>query len=321
MSNSQERTIESLYRLKSRAIEWHALQAASQTGVFRELAKGQKTAAQLADLLSLDGAATQRLMVVLCRTEMVDQYGDDFALTTLGRLVPEPLLDFGSDHLQHIVSHLKSGASIDGEAGWNMELASREWTLTPAALTALQALGVGGVSRKGLFVLEVHAGSAVFASALTHRDPTSRIFLVDQAEGLERARKTVPSIEVEERTEFITIEAGQQWWEAGLPGADLMLMVNEIHRLSAEQRAQWFSHARPLLHQEGELMIVDVFRGQENGIERAADFELELGLRTGKSICDAKELETELKTAGFRQVQFAWLTCEPFLYGLLLATR
>jgi len=38
-------------------------------------------------------------------------------------------------------------------------------------------------------------------------------------------------------------------------------------------------------------------------------------------MCDAKQLESELTEAGFRQVQFAWLTCEPFLYGLLLATR
>ena len=320
MSNSQEKTIESLYRLKSRAIEWHALRAATETGVLRELAKGQRTVAQIAEALALDKAATARLMAVLCRTEMVDQYGDDFALTTLGKLMPEALLDFGNNHLQHLTEHLKTGAPIDDADRWAAELASREWTLTPAALTALQALGVGE-ARKGLFVLDIHAGSAVFASALAHRDASSRIFLVDQATELERGKKTVASIEVEGQTEFISIEDGKNWWEAGVPGADLMLMVNEVHKLSAEQRTQWFSQARPLLHQEGELMIVDVFGGQEEGVQRVADYELELSLRTESAICDATLLESELKQAGFRQVQFAWLPCEPFLYGLLLATK
>lgn len=320
MSNSQEKTIASLYRLKSRAIEWHALQAAADAGIFQELTQGQRTAAQIAEALSLDKEVTARLMQVLCRTEMVDQYGDDFALTTLGKLMPASLFDFGNNHLQHLTEHLKTGAPIDDSQGWNAELASREWTLTPAALTALQALGVGS-ARKGLFVLDVHAGSAVFSSALAHRDPGSRIFLVDEASQLERARKTVASVEIGDRTEFITMDPGMSWWEAGAPGADLMLMVNEIHKLSAEQRTEWFAKARPLLHQEGELMIVDVFRGLEDGEQNADDYELELGLRAGKSLCDAKILESELKETGFRQVQFAWLTCEPFLYGLLLATK
>jgi len=321
MSSSQERTIEGLYRLKSQSAQWHAMRAVAEVGILGELAKGQRTSQQLAEALGLNADAVSRLMKIVCRTELVEQYGDDFALTTVAQLMPASLFDFGSNHLQHLAKHLKTGKPIGDDAGWDTEMASREWTLTPAALTALQALDIGG-SRKGLSVLDVHCGSAVFATAFSHRDAGIRATLIDEAAQLERAKKTVDSVEIQSRVQFVEIESGKNWWDAELPDPfEMVLAINEFHKLDSAKRKEWMSHSLGALKDEGELVIVDVFRGQEDGLERSEDYELELCLRTGGAICDATVIEAELKESGFRQVQFAWLTCEPFIYGLLLATK
>ena len=50
-----------------------------------------------------------------------------------------------------------------------------------------------------------------------------------------------------------------------------------------------------LLKPEGELALIDVFAGQENGQDDVAIFGLESGLRTGGQICDAPRMEYSLK--------------------------
>ena len=145
MSDFQDRTIQELYRLKRRSAQWHALQAANEVGIFGALDSGQKTAKQLAEALSLDEQAVEKLMQVLVRTEMIEQYGNDFALTTLGNLIPSALRNFGDPSWQQLASHLKTG-NVVAEGTWEDEIHAREWTMTPSALNAIKCLDIGTTS-------------------------------------------------------------------------------------------------------------------------------------------------------------------------------
>ena len=320
MSDFQDRTIQELYRLKRRGAQWHAIRAASEVGIFGCLDGGQKTGKQLAETLSLNEEAVDRLMSVLIQTEMVEQYGDDFALTTLGGLIPAMMRDFANASWERLADHLKTGEPI-GDETWGIELDSREWTMTPAAINAMKCLDIGN-SRKGLRVLDVGCGSGVFGVTLAHRDPTTRLTFLDRANQLKRAKETMESVGIDSKILWAECDPATEleMFQAEDP-FDLIMVANRVHRLNVMEQEAMYIKLHSLLKKEGELALVDVFAGQENGQDDAAVFGLESALRTGGHICDAPRMEYSLKASGFRQVQFAWLPCEPHLYGLMLATR
>ena len=320
MSDFQDRTIQELYRLKRHSALWHALQAANEVGIFTALDGGQKTASQIAESLSLDESSVAKLMKVLVQTEMIEQYGDDFALTTLGNLLPAALRNLGAPSWQQLASHLKTGDSISDES-WDLELHAREWTMTPSALNLIKCLDIGK-TRKGMRILDVGCGSGVFGIALCHRDPTSRMTFLDRADQLKRAKDTLENVGIEPEVLWAECDPASEleMFQVEEP-FDLIVVANRVHRMSVIEQEAMYVKLHSLLAKDGELAIVDVFAGQENGQEDAAIFDLESSLRVGGNVCDGPRVEYSLKAASFRQVQFAWLPCEPHLYGLMLATK
>ena len=320
MSDFQDRTIQELYALKRRGAQWNALRAAGEVGIFGELDAGQQTARNLAEKLSLNEEAVGRLMKVLLQTEMVEQYGDEYALTTLGNLIPLAMRKFAVPSWQQLVDHLKSGESID-DPNWNIEVNAREWTMTPAAINTMKCLDIGK-TRAGLRILDVGCGSGVFGSALAHRDPTTRLTFLDTANQLKRAKETVESVGIEAKIMWAECDPATelQMFEAEEP-FDLIFVANRVHCMNVIQQEAMYMKLHSLLKPEGELALIDVFSGQDNGRDNVAIFGFESSLRTGGKDCDAPRIEYSLKASGFRQVQFAWLPCEPHLYGLMLATR
>ena len=103
---------------------------------------------------------------------------------------------------------------------------------------------------------------------------------------------------------------------------DLVLLVGQIHRRSQQECQELFAQLHTLIKPELELVLVDVFPGQENGDSQRFIFELELGLRTSQGrMHDPKWLKESLNKAGFDQVQFAHLPSPPFYWGLVLSQR
>lgn len=320
MSDFQDRTIQELYSLKRRAAHWHALLAANEVGVFSALDGGQKTVVQLAQELSLNADAVGRLMKVLQQTEMVEQYGDDFALTTMGGLIPVALRDFGNSTWSQLANHLKSGEDLK-DSSWSTEHEAREWTMTPAAINAMKCLDIGS-TRKGCRILDVGSGSGVFGVAIAHRDPTSRVTFLDTANQLKRAKETLDSVGIESTVTWAECDPATEldMFEAEEP-FDLIIVANRVHCLNTMDQEAMYIKLHSLLKPEGELALIDVFEGQDKGKDDVVVFGLEAALRSSGNTCDAPRMEYSLKASGFRQVQFAWLPCEPHLYGLMLATR
>ena len=112
MSTSQIRALEDYVQLFDRNARVHVIRAAVELGVIDALSTGQKTCGELAELLKLDVSALGLLLNVLCQTELVERYGDDFALASVAHLIPRQFLDFGNLHWQYLTDFVRTGARL-----------------------------------------------------------------------------------------------------------------------------------------------------------------------------------------------------------------
>ena len=328
MSTAQIKALEDYFRLMDRNSMAHAIRAAVDLGVIDCLKKGQKTNSELATELSLSPESLQLLMRVLCRSELVEQYEDDYALSQVGRLIPDRFLHMGDHHWQYLGGFIKSGKPlpVDEElpvtdADFLLQQASQEWTQTPAAMDAATILDIGD-SRKDLRILEVGCGAAVFSVAISHRDPGSQLTLLDRGPELKRAMETVEGVGLEERVSYLETDYLQDGWVEGLEESefDMVIVAGIAHRHNQDECQQLFANIAKLCHPGTNLVIIDVFPGQEKGDAHRELFELQLGLRTSKgALHDAKQLQSQLKSLGFDDVQYAPLPAAPHIWGLVLA--
>lgn len=331
MSTAQQKTLEDFIQLQNRNALAHVIRACVELGVIEALRKGQGTAVQLAAELNLYPDALERLLTVATGTELIEKYGDDYALSPIARLIPEPFLDFGNSHWQHLTLHVTTGAPLPicdevnlNDHNYTLNKASEEWMLTPAALSAAQVLDLGK-TRRACRILEVSCGSAVFGATLAHSDPDSVVTLVDTPFNIDRARKTVESIELEHKVTFVEADSLEDLTAIPeLEGQlfDLALAAGVLHRKTGGECQRLFSQLHKLIKPSSELAIIDVFPGQEEGDLQRAIFDMELNLRTSRGrLHDPRLLEESLKESGFNQIQFAHLTTTPFYWGLILAQR
>ncbi|MEE2826877.1 MAG: class I SAM-dependent methyltransferase [Planctomycetota bacterium] len=326
MSDSQIKALLAHYRLHNRNAVTHVIRSAVSLGIIEALAEGQKTLEQLAEQLELQAEPLALLMRVLVETELVEQYGDDFALSTVARLIPRELRDFGDFHWSHLGDFVRSGVNLPNDdaipatdSDFLAHSKANEWLATPAALNVAEVLDFGG-SRKALRVLEIGSGSAVFGVTLIHRDPESRLVLLDNAAGLNLAKTTVDGVGVENRVELV--EGDYLEPDLGDDQFDMVLMSGILHRHSMETCQSLFKTAHQLLKPGSEMVVVDLFPGQEKGELNYRVAELEIRLRTSAGqLHDPAQVQHEMIMQGFDQIQYAHLPAAPYYWGLILATR
>lgn len=331
MSSTQQKTLEDFVELQNRNALAHAIRAAVSLGVIKALREGQRTAEQLATELQVHPEAFKQLLNVVVGSELIEKYGDDYALSPIARLIPDRFYDFGDEHWKYLDFFVKTGAPLPicdeiplFDIDYVVNKASEEWMLTPTALIAAKVLDMGK-SRRAARILEIGCGSAVFSATLAHSDPNSVISLLDRAVGLERAKQTVSSIGLEHKVTYIEADSlGSLDTVPELKGEtfDLVLISGQIHRMTFGECQRLFLQVYPLVKPDREFAIIDVFPGQENGDLQRSIFELELSMRTSRGrLHDPLAIEQGLKEAGFGQIQFAHLPAAPFYWGLVLAQR
>jgi len=331
MSTSQQKTLEDFIELQNRNAMVQAIRAIVELGVIGALKNGQRTVEQLATELKVYPEALGRLMDVVVGSELIEKYGEDYALSPVARLIPDRFYDFGDEHWQHLAFHVRTGAPLPiceeiplVDEDYFANKAGEEWTLTPTALMAATVLDTGK-TRRAMRMLEIGCGSAVFGATLAHTDPDGVITLLDDKIGIARARQTVASVGLEHKATFIETDSiGDLDAVPELEGQtyDLVLVAGLIHRMTTGECDRLFRQIFRLVKPDRELAIIDIFPGQDEGEVQRSIFELELGLRTSRGrLHDPLELEKSLKEAGFTQIQFAHLPAAPNYWGLVLAQR
>ena len=320
-------TVDDYVQLQHTVAAYHVLKAALRLGVINELKSGQKTAAQVAKDLGLDWAATEMLLLALCETGLVENYGEDYALSQVGHLFVDPfslddghwgsleeLVRLGSDQFGAVRT---SSSAIKTEPV--TRIASQQWLEAPAALDAAEVLDFGH-SRRAFRVLEVGGGSAVISSALAHRDPDSLFAVLDRPADLERARQTAASVELDNQFEFIEGDPRHPQIENGV--YDLIIVSGQFHFLPESAGPNWVAALAAGLKPGGELAVIDWFGGQDKGFRNMVYHQLEIGLRVpGAKLNRPQSLREWMHAAGLTQVRFAQLPSPPHVWGLVLAEK
>lgn len=326
MAGSQINALTDFVRLQNRNALSYAIRTAFSLGVFEVLGEGQKNVQQLADATSTDVGVLQLLLDVLINTELLEKYGDDYALSAVARLVPKQFMDFGDLYWCHLKNFVQSGQPLPDndnvahtEADFLASAAANQWMMTPAAIDAAQVLDIGN-TRHGLRILEIGCGAAVFSSTLIHRDADSRLVLLDTGSNLKRAEKTIESIGAADRVQYE--ESGYLDFNLDNQPFDLVIAAGIVHRHTEDQCQTMFKSIHAHLKPSAELVIVDVFPGQSEGDATRTIYALEIALRTRQGgLHDPARFQHTLIMNGFDQVRFAHLPAPPHIWGLVLAQR
>ena len=294
--------------------------------MFEVLAEGQKNVDQIAEQTSTEKNVLQLLLDVLIHTELLEKYGDDYALSAVARLVPKQFMDFGDLYWCHLESFVRTGTSLPDderlahtEGDFLASSAANEWMMTPAAIDAARVLDMG-TTRRGFRILEIGCGSAVFGSTMIHRDPDSQLVLLDTPAQLKRAEATIESIGAQDRVQYVA--ADYLDFRLEHQPFDLIIAAGIIHRHTEQECETLFRTVRTHLKKGAEFVVVDIFPGQQEGDATRSIMALEIALRTHRGgLHDPAHFQHMLIVNGFEQIRFAHLPSPPHIWGLVLAQR
>lgn len=326
MSTMHIRTINSYQGLMNTNALAHVARLAFQTGLIASLKEGQKKIDELAGLHNLDGAILKRMVPLLKRTGLIEQYGEFLALSPAAQVLPLELSDLGDRYWNMAQERMKAKAG-QTDKGVVRELATdyeREheataWLMTPAALMAAQLLEIGK-TRKKLQVMDLACGPAVFLATMLFCDPESHGLVVDRSENFKYATETFTNIGVEKRVDYLDGEL----LTAELPtlAVDFAILTRKLHLFSETDLATLFFQISDSLRPGGELLIVDTFADDKVDDLSFDVFQFELAIRTGQThIYSSVEIARLLRQTGFTDPQFGHLPCAPNLFSVVLAKK
>mgnify|MGYP003662835270 CR=1 FL=1 len=351
MASSQEQIVSRYHELMQVNAVSHLLRTARQIGALDRLRQGQHTVEQLSEHLSLQIQPTRLLMDALVAVGIVEQYGDDYALSQAAQLLCQYDQDFGDAVWSELAGSLSSTASSGRESSERFfdQQSATQWVHTPAAIQAAEILDLGSDELQGCHILDLGCGSAVWSCAMGHRDPSAKVTMVDHAGAIEAAKSTAASIDMLDRVE--TIAGDFLTTEIPANAFDLVLVAQRVGGLSDDEAVSLVRRAAEAATPGGRVVLIDLFRApaskakdsetasqssdsvdqdpvdQDPGAyakptlaESIEALKIHLGTDGGRlrTLGQAQQL---LIDAGLAQVQFAYLSASRLNLGIAVGVK
>lgn len=324
---SQIDQIQNFCRLASLCGASEALQVARKVGLMQALHGPPRTVEELAETCQIPADRLSLLLDVLVSTGAIEQYGDDFAISTAMRLANSHPNSLHGPHWENLPAFLLDSERHDNQLAsdgedeahhrYRGDTLSLQWTLTAAAMELADVLKIG-VERTGLHILDLGSGSAMWSCALAYRDPLAEVTAVDVPEALEAAARTSEEIDIESRVNLLPGD----YRTVDLPESsyDMVLAVDLLPLQPLEQAAIWLTRARRALRPGGELVVVGRFPGQPRGDLHRLLGALELALRVPQSRQhEVEEIRECLRICGFEPSDVTHLEAPPYSIGAIIA--
>jgi SAM-dependent methyltransferase len=318
MSQAQQQTLSKyreLLRLNGAA---HVLRIARQRGILAALTPGQRTLPEIARQCGIDEPLMAHLLATLVAMGVLEQYGDDFALAQVVRLLDESNADF-HDGWWSLLD--QPPVNPEGQADWERRYqraaAATQWTETAVAVQLAEVLEIGQ-ERCGLNVLDLGCGAAVWSTAMAYRDPDLQIWAVGPAADLVLAQQTADSVGLGER--FRTLEGNPLSVALPLHEFDLVLLAGQLRVWDDATAIAQLRRAQQAARTGGELLIVDQFQAPPPLALGATLEALRLHIATrGGTIRSPAAMEDLAHAAGWSECRFAFLTASTLDWGALVA--
>lgn len=284
------------------------------------------TAGEVAKHCGTQVKPTRLILEGLAALGLLQQDSERFSLTGLGKLLATTPQILGNRFWDHLPEYIRTGEPIikmdvtqHQAEHYQAEVGPLGWMLGPAAEEAASVLEIGK-RRKGLRILDVGAGSAVWSLAMIRHDRSSRVTALDWPEVLTVAQQQA---KVQQLDDQLGTLAGDFHHIALPAGAfDLAILANITHLETPEGNQDVFKRVYGSLAKDGEVVIIDVFPGSPEGNLTSILYRLGLALRTEHGqVYSSEELSRQLREAGFSSCELTILKSSPHILGMLIAAK
>ena len=151
-------------------------------------------------------------------------------------------------------------------------------------------------------------------------DPTSSVTAVDWPEVLQIASKTAETMGLSDR--FTPLPGNYHEIELVESRYDMAIVANVTHIETPVGNRDLFRRLAKCLKPGGEIIVIDVLGGQNEGELSSALYALGLALRTenGK-VYSQKELVQFLTDSGFKDCSYTPIPAVPYTMGMIMGRR
>lgn len=284
------------------------------------------TASEIAERCGAQEKPTRLILEGLAALGMLQEDSERFHLTGLGKLLATTPQILGNRFWDHLPEYLKTAEPIikmdvlqHQAEHYQAEVGPLGWMLGPAAEEAANVLEIG-TRRKGLRILDVGAGSAVWSLTMIRRDWASRVTALDWPEVLTIAQQQAKAQQIDSQLNVLAGDVHQVPLPVG--AFDLAILANITHLETPEGNEHVFRRVYGALDEQGEAIIIDVFPGSAEGDLTRILYRLGLALRTEHGqVYSSEHLNRQLKEVGFRSCEFTLLKSPPHMLGMLIASK
>lgn len=316
--SAQEVTLDRYQQFMQINAQAHLIRAARESGVIGELQKGQATADELIECLNLTPRFAHLLLDAMVAMQVIEKYGDDYALAAVTRLLCQYDADLG-DNVWTSLNGQLLGGSGGSTSDYFDEATATQWVHTSAAKQAAEILDIGG-ERQGRRILDLGCGSAVWSAAMAYADPTASVVAVDTPARAAAAKRTINSIDIGDRYTFVEEEPDEVSLEAN--AYDLVLIAGRLSGQASDKDRETIERVKQLLKVGGELVLIDLFRGPGKPNINESIEAIRLATKTpAGEIRDAEQMRKLLLESGFAACQFAFIAASRQGWGMLLAVK
>lgn len=318
--------METYFNLMSMNGGIYVFQTARKMGIFDQFRKGALTGEEISGNLGLKPRPVKLVLEALCALNLLSSEGEKYRAAPVLSFLQGNYQNLSADYWEHLPTLLQTGIpykKMDNEGNseneYKVQVKALEWMMKPSAVMAAKLLGLGS-ERKGCNIIDLGAGSAVWSLSMLQEDPSSRVDALDWPAVLEVAKSAAAEAGLSAR--FTALEGN--FFETPIKDAeyDLAVVANVTHILTPEKNTALFKKVYGSLKEDGEIVIFDVFPGQENGELPAALYALGLGIRTEEgTVFTPEQLIGFLQKAGFSDFNIKHLKITPYTMGMLTAKK
>lgn len=301
-------------------------QAARKFGIFETIGKGISTVDEIALVCRIQKRPAQLLLDALCSLKVLDVRNGSYHLTPVMRFLAGNYQNLSDEYWDYLPELLRSGrpwVKMDGagqsEKQYEAQVTALAWMMKPAAEAAAVLLEIG-LKRKALHILDIGAGSAIWSLTFAAKDNAASVTAVDWPAVLEIAKSFAKRVNLSQR--FTAQPGNYHEVEFSTEAFDLVVIGNVTHIESPQGNEALFTKAYKSLKPGGEIVIFDIFPGQEEGELSQSLYALGLALRTEQGhVYSRDELQELIVRSGFDGIQFHPLRVVPYTMGMLLAKK